>query len=112
MTTLLIDHTEATKVEAPWYAAYPAPKRVPDSISASRFYLWLQDGKQPGNDFILVDLRRTDFEVPSQSIGPAQNMYGALTKLGRHNSWRSQPAGAKFVSHYPEPVRDRLGKQC
>lgn len=59
-------HTEPSgeaRVEAPWYAAYPAPKSIPDSISASEFYRWLQDGKRVGTDFILVDLRRTDLEV-------------------------------------------------
>jgi arsenical-resistance protein 2 len=24
---------------------------------------WFREGKQPGRDFVLVDVRRTDFEV-------------------------------------------------
>ena len=63
MASLHTDLAGEARVEAPWYAAYPAPKSVPDSLSASDFFQWLQQGKRAGKDFILVDLRRTDCEV-------------------------------------------------
>lgn len=49
--------------ELPWHAAYPAPKSAAPSISREELLQWIQDGKQAGKDFVLVDLRRTDYEV-------------------------------------------------
>lgn len=63
-------------LDAPWYAAYPEPKSVPDSISVSDFFHWLQNGKRAGKDFILVDLRRTDCEVSSSEFGLFQAIDG------------------------------------
>ena len=68
MLSLPADLSGEAKVEAPWYAAYPAPKSVPGSISALEFFHWLQDGKKAGKDFILVDFRRTDCEVSSSDF--------------------------------------------
>jgi len=54
----------ASKTESPWYAAYPIPRtREPDSISRQELLQLFQDGMEPGKDFALIDLRRTDFEV-------------------------------------------------
>lgn len=69
MVSLHMDLAGESRVETPWYAAYPAPKSVPDSLSASDFLQWLQNGKRAGKDFILVDLRRTDCEVSSSDFG-------------------------------------------
>ena len=53
-----------SKNEAPWYAAYPTPRaREADSISRQQLLQLFKDGKEPGKDFALIDLRRTDFEV-------------------------------------------------
>lgn len=54
----------ASKIEIPWYAAYPTP-RTQERVSISRQQLLqlFKDGKEPGKDFALIDLRRTDFEV-------------------------------------------------
>jgi hypothetical protein len=52
--------------EAPWHAAYPAPKSVAVGISQSDLLAMMEDGKEPGKDFILVDLRRNDHAVRSQ----------------------------------------------
>jgi len=49
--------------EAPWQAAYPAPKSKAVGISQSDLLAMLEDGKEPGKDFILVDLRRIDHAV-------------------------------------------------
>lgn len=53
----------STQEEQPWHAAYPAPRNTADSLPRHELLQWFRDGKQPGKDFVLVDLRRTDFEV-------------------------------------------------
>jgi hypothetical protein len=55
----------ATKVaaEIPWHAAFPAPRGVAPSISREELLQWIRGGKQAGKDFVLVDLRRADYEV-------------------------------------------------
>lgn len=57
--------TPAPKVETekPWHAAYPAPKNTAASVTREVVLSWIQNGKTAGQDFVLVDLRRTDFEV-------------------------------------------------
>ena len=53
--------TSATS-EKPWHAAYPSPVSKPDIITRAET-LRLLETAIPGKDFILVDVRRTDFEV-------------------------------------------------
>lgn len=48
---------------APWYAAYPAPKCTVGSLPREDLLQWLRTGKVGGKDFVLVDVRRADFEV-------------------------------------------------
>lgn len=63
------------RTEAPWYAAYPPPKNTnPASITRSEILQWFQDGKKNGKDFLLIDLRRTDYEVSSGSMLHAINV--------------------------------------
>ena len=49
--------------EKPWHAAYPAPKTTAAVITRESLLSWMLEGKVAGKDFVLVDLRRTDFEV-------------------------------------------------
>lgn len=50
--------------ETPWHAAYPEPRnKNPDSISREKLLQRLEAGQESGKDFLLVDLRRTDYEV-------------------------------------------------
>lgn len=49
--------------ELPWHAAYPAPRGAASSILREELLQWIREGKQAGKDFLLVDLRRTDYEV-------------------------------------------------
>ena len=51
------------ETERPWYAAYPAPQTSAPSITRETLLSWIKDGKRPGKDLVLVDLRRTDYEV-------------------------------------------------
>lgn len=48
--------------EQPWYAAYPEAQSKPASINRSEVLELLQTGKDD-EKFLLVDLRRTDYEV-------------------------------------------------
>lgn len=48
---------------APWHAAYPAPKSIVDTLSRGDLLQMFADGKKPGRDILLIDLRRTDHEV-------------------------------------------------
>lgn len=47
----------------PWHAAYPAPKATPETLPCHELLQWFREGMQLGRDFVLVDVRRTDFEV-------------------------------------------------
>jgi hypothetical protein len=49
--------------EQPWHAAFPAPRNTARSISREEMLQWMREGKQPGKDYVLVDLRRNDHEV-------------------------------------------------
>jgi arsenical-resistance protein 2 len=54
----------ATTEETPWHAAFPAPKIAAASISRDDILQWLQGQEHvAGRDFVLVDVRRADFEV-------------------------------------------------
>lgn len=56
---------------APWYAAFPEPKTSPIGwIPREEVLAMLKDDSLvPGKDYVLVDLRRTDFEVrPSRAF--------------------------------------------
>lgn len=52
-----------TPKEVPWHAIYPTPKCVVPSLPRHELLQWFRDGKKAGKDFVLVDVRRTDFEV-------------------------------------------------
>lgn len=52
-----------TENPSPWHAAYPAPKATPSALPRQELLQWFREGKQAGKDFVLVDVRRTDFEV-------------------------------------------------
>lgn len=60
-----------------WHAAFPAPK-APTQFITRGDVLDLFTGKIAGKDFILIDVRRTDFEggTIKNSINlPAHSMY-------------------------------------
>ena len=54
--------SSATVAKQPWYAAYSEAQSKPESISRSEMLELLQRGKKK-EKFVLVDLRRTDYEV-------------------------------------------------
>lgn len=58
--------------ESPWYATYPtARNQSPTSVTRRQLLQLFKDGKEPGKDFVLVDLRRTDFEVHGRKTAQA-----------------------------------------
>jgi arsenical-resistance protein 2 len=52
--------------EAPWHAAYPAPRSEAVGIFQSDLLAMMEEGQEPGKDFILIDLRRNDHEVRNE----------------------------------------------
>lgn len=55
--------------DTPWHSAYPAPRnKNPASITRVQLLKDLDAGQQSGKDFLLIDLRRTDFEVRLQQL--------------------------------------------
>ncbi|KAL3463929.1 Rhodanese-like domain-containing protein [Aspergillus heterothallicus] len=72
--------------EIPWHAAFPAPRTTnPPALPRETVLQWLTEGtKTPGADFLLVDLRRTDFEggsIKGSLNLPAQSLYPTLPTL-------------------------------
>ncbi|OJI88458.1 hypothetical protein ASPTUDRAFT_50383 [Aspergillus tubingensis CBS 134.48] len=68
----------------PWHAAYPAPRSTAIGIHPEEVLGWLRSGRQPGRDFLLIDLRRTDFEggtIRGSINLPAQTLYPAIPTL-------------------------------
>ncbi|EPS27613.1 hypothetical protein PDE_02557 [Penicillium oxalicum 114-2] len=84
--------TDTASAELPWHAAYPAPKSTVPSLPRNQLLHWFQNGKQPGRDFVLVDVRRTDFEggtirgsinLPAHSLYPTlPGVYALLSQSG------------------------------
>ncbi|KAL2210150.1 Rhodanese-like protein [Sarocladium strictum] len=70
---------QTTTSEAPWHAKYPAPKYAPGEISREEVLAMLKDPSQvAGRDFVLVDVRRNDFEggtIRGSVNFPAQSLY-------------------------------------
>lgn len=100
----------ATAAEQPWYAAYPEAQSKPDPISRSKVLELLHHGKDD-EKFVLVDLRRTDYEV--RPCGPVESAFpGAwiLTRVvGRHHQGLHQPACSKPVPNDSLAVRSLQG---
>lgn len=58
--------TERSTAERSWHASYPAPKAIVPAVTRETVLSWMREGKLPGKDFVLVDVRRTDYEVTSK----------------------------------------------
>ena len=62
---------KASTEETPWYSKYPVARtRSPASISREYVLDMIKGGQK---DFILIDLRRADHEVPNQISLLCQN---------------------------------------
>ncbi|KAJ9190946.1 hypothetical protein DTO164E3_9089 [Paecilomyces variotii] len=74
--------SSTTTPERPWHEAFPAPRSTAVSITREEVLRWFQEGKKPGKEFVLVDLRRVDHEGGTirNSINlPAQSLYPSLS---------------------------------
>lgn len=49
--------------DQPWYATYPKASSEPAGISRQEVLQLLKSNTAPGENFVLIDLRRTDYEV-------------------------------------------------
>lgn len=70
---------EGTSGEVPWHAAYPEPrtKNLP-KITREELLDRMKRGEKSGKDFVLVDVRRTDFEggtIEGAINLPAHSLY-------------------------------------
>ena len=66
----------AAPATAPWYAAYPAPKSEIATIPREEVLAMLKATPVDKRDFVLVDLRRNDFEVSfeGEQLVPGSDM--------------------------------------
>lgn len=56
--------SESQAAETPWYAAYPEPRSTDlKRITREDLLRRMKNGEKSGQKFVLVDVRRTDFEV-------------------------------------------------
>ena len=63
LTKMSTTGSAAAPAPAPWYAAYPAPKSEIATIPREEVLAMLKATPVDKRDFVLVDLRRNDFEV-------------------------------------------------
>ncbi|KAK4138980.1 Rhodanese-like protein [Trichocladium antarcticum] len=75
------DTPAAAAAAAPWHAAYPAPTSEAATISREQVLAMLKASPIGSRDFVLVDLRRNDFEggtIRGSINLPAQSLYPTL----------------------------------
>ncbi|KAK4222185.1 arsenical-resistance protein 2 [Podospora fimiseda] len=90
----------------PWHAAYPAPQSTGGEITREKVLQLLKTVPLTERDFILVDLRRNDFEggtIRGSINLPAQSLYPTLPAL--YTLWKK--AGVKRVIFYCGSSRGR-----
>ncbi|KAJ5948490.1 hypothetical protein N7454_001797, partial [Penicillium verhagenii] len=81
MTSSSNQNTPATPTAQPWHAAYPAPKCTAPGVERQLVLQWLREGRK---NFVLVDLRRNDFEggtIRGSLNLPAQSLFPSLPSL-------------------------------
>ncbi|KAK1774694.1 Rhodanese-like protein [Copromyces sp. CBS 386.78] len=75
----------STTVPPPWHAAYPVPKTEAPSITRGMVLEMLRNGRNvAGKDFVLVDLRRADYEggtIRGSINLPAQSLWSTIPTL-------------------------------
>ncbi|CRG84896.1 hypothetical protein PISL3812_02072 [Talaromyces islandicus] len=93
--------------ETPWHAAFPAPRVTAASVSRVEVIGWIEgDERVAGRDFVLVDVRRADFEggtIKGSLNFPAHSFYLTLPTVYAVLS----AAGVKDVVFYCGSSRGR-----
>ncbi|KAF4546795.1 Rhodanese-like protein [Lasiodiplodia theobromae] len=71
--------SESQAAETPWYAAYPEPRSTDlKRITREELLRRMKNGEKSGQKFVLVDVRRTDFEggtIEGAINLPAHSLY-------------------------------------
>lgn len=81
--------------ETPWHAAFPAPKTAAASVSRVDVLQWLQGQERvAGRDFVLVDVRRVDFEVSYFLSLSLFSFFTDYSYTGRDNKWLAELSGS------------------
>lgn len=78
--------------EQPWYGAYPQARSDPESISRSKVLELLKQGEE-AEKLVLVDLRRTDYEVRSDR----EYMTSIANRLASDQHHRVVPSRAQSI---------------
>lgn len=66
------DGTAPPVEEKPWHAAFPAPVSTPEQVEAEVLKQQMDEQPASERDFIVVDVRRTDFEVRRATASQAE----------------------------------------
>ncbi|POR31063.1 Uncharacterized protein TPAR_08731 [Tolypocladium paradoxum] len=95
-------------ISPPWYAAYPAPRHLQPGCVTREELLSMLKGRENvvGRDFLLVDLRRADYEggtIRGSVNLPAQSLYPTIPTLYR----LFKAAGVRKVIWYCSSSRGR-----
>ncbi|KAK4052624.1 hypothetical protein OIO90_004252 [Microbotryomycetes sp. JL221] len=84
---------------APWHAAFPSPKSQPDAISHEQLYARMtQVESNEARDFVVVDVRRTDFEASQDSM-----IKGAIN-LPAHSFYETLDGVVPVLSRYKDVI--------
>ncbi|KAI1812487.1 Rhodanese-like domain-containing protein [Poronia punctata] len=111
--------------EQPWHAAFPAPKTTePDALTREEVLAKLQAGGN-GKDFVIVDLRRNDYEggtirgsinLPAQTLFPTIPTLYQLFKSAsvKHVIWycgSSTGRGTRAAGWFHDHIQQQGGTQ-
>jgi hypothetical protein len=84
-------------VVPPWHAAYPAPRIAPATIRREDVLDMIkQSAETSSRDYVLIDLRRNDFEVSTINQYPML-VFEELSKVGWYYSQFDQSSRAELV---------------
>lgn len=87
--------------EIPWQEKFPAPRTTePSAITREELLARFEAGQQGGQDFLLVDVRRTDHEV-------SQREYFVEFFSGKFPSRRSTAKGLCLEIHTGTQFQDK-----
>jgi arsenical-resistance protein 2 len=99
LSSAIMEDKMATKAEAPWYDGYPAVKSQDVSVLVrSDFLRMIHSGASPGQDFLLVDLRRNDHVVCNACICASIPLTNDLHQGGTIHGSLNLPAQSLYPS--------------
>lgn len=93
---------EDATTKKPWHEAYPPARcKTPASINSTELVHAFEQGRKPGMDFILVDLRRNDHDVGS----PSDTTQSRLIIIGWHHQRVFEFARSISISEFANSLR-------